>query len=185
MTTPSERLAAAKAKPRKHADVEILLDSGASDERDALQAKLESLQAAAAADPRLASEDPEIAETESELEALLTSAADDIAIIRVIALPGRVWSDIESRSPVRVDAPGDMHFGYNTQAAALKALPVASGWLVDGEVVPLTADEWVDLFDTISGTEAALLESAVWELNVANPQVAIADAKKASAARLN
>jgi hypothetical protein len=192
MSTPSEKLARAKAQPRKFLDVEILLDSGLSEQRDALEAKLTEAIKADAADQRLSSEDPAIADLRAQIDALLDAAADDIAIIRITALPGHVWSDIERRSPVRTDAPGDMYFGFNTLAAAKLALPLCAGWLVDGEVVPLVVtlgdpqndvpavDEWADLFETISGTESSTLESAVWQVNVADPQVAIADAKKAS-----
>ena len=189
MSTPSEKLAAAKARPRKYIDVDVLLDSGVSDARDALQAELDDVLAADKRDPRLAGENPAIAKLQEAIATLLENAADSLATIRIEALPGDVWSDIESRSPARPGAPGDARYGFNTQAAAMKALPLCAGWLIDGEVVPLVVtpdpdvDEWGDLFSTISGTEAATLESAVWQLNVADPQVAIADIKKALATR--
>jgi len=199
MTTPSEKLAAAKARPRKFVDVDVLLDTGVADARDELQRELDDAIAADEQDPRLAGENPAIAKIRKAIDKVLESAADSIATIRVHALPGDVWADIEARSPARPGAAGDARYGYNTQGAALKALPLSAGWLIDGEVVPLVVspevpaagdtpavpavDEWRDLFSTISGTEAATLESAVWELNVANPQVAIADIKKALATR--
>lgn len=195
MSTPSEKLAAAKLKPRAFVDVDILLDSGISDARDALIAELQAAVEADALDPRLTGENPAIDKLRAAIEALLDEAADSFVTIRVTALPGDVWSDIESRSPARMDSPGDKRFGYNTQTAARKALPLSAGWLVDGEVVPLAVveadlttqteavDEWADLFTQISGSDAATLESAVWELNVANPQVAINEIKKALATR--
>lgn len=199
MTTPSQKLAAAKARPRKFIDVDVLLDVGVADARDELQRELDEALAADALDPRLSGPNPAIAKLQKAIAKVLENAADSIATIRVHALPGDVWADIEARSPIRPGAPGDARFGYNTQSAAMKALPLCAGWLVDGEVIPLivtpaepgeghasedpAVDEWADLFATISGTEAATLESAVWELNVANPQVAIADIKKALATR--
>ena len=195
-TTPSQKLAAAKGKPRRHVDVEVLLDPDLSSAQAALQAELEAAIEADKNDPRLSGENPAIAVLSAALETFLLEAADSLATIRVFACAGDEWSDIESRSPARLDAPGDRRFGYNTLAATRLALPLSgSGWLVDGEVIPLVVtaadpttlteavDEWADLFSSISGTEVASLESAVWEMNFAGPQVTIAEIKKALATR--
>ena len=193
-TTPSQKLAASKGKPRNYVDVDVILDPDLSSAQAALQAQLDAAIEADEADQRLTAENPVIAELTAALDAFLLEAADSMATIRVFACAGDDWSDIESRSPARLDAPGDVKFGYNTLKATREALPKSgSGWLIGGEVVPLTvteatdttpaADEWADLLTQISGTEVATLESAVWELNFARPQVTIAEIKKALATR--
>lgn len=193
MSSPSERLAAVKAAPRRTLDVEILLDSDLAEKRKEVQSRLSGLRDEAARDPRLTGENPAIAETQAELDALIEESVGAVATLRFKQLPGSVWADISGRCPVRVDAELDTHYGYNMHKAAMLAAPLSGVWVVDGEEIPLrvenatqdtpAVDEWADLFATCAGSEAVAIHDAIFDLNVYGPQVRIYDAKKALATR--
>lgn len=183
-------LAAAKAAPRPFQDVTVSLDDDVAKRRAELHDQLSA--ARANPDARLASKSaPEI--IQEQLEELMELTADQLVTLRFTRLPGNVWADIAARCPARIDAPVDRHFGYNMQAAALIAAPL-SGVRMDGDTeVPLRVEkatagtpainQWADLFATIAGTEATQIESAIFDLNVYEPQQRVAQLKKELATR--
>jgi hypothetical protein len=186
----SEKLAAAKAAPKDFRDVEVCLDADVSAERAELLTALEA--ARANPDVRLASKSaPEM--VQDKLDALLEIAADSLITLRFYRLSGPAWAECTHRSPVRLDVDLDMHFGYNMQRASMLAAPLC-GVRVDGaDEFPLlvtdatsgtpAVNEWADLFDTISGTELRLIESAIFDLNVLAPSNVIVQLKKELATR--
>jgi hypothetical protein len=193
MVSFDERLATAKVRPKQYQDVEVLLDSDLSYKREALRLALDQAKAQGQIDQRLSAVDNTTAELQEQLDDLVRESADSIITLRFYRLPGDVWADIVARCPARLGAPMDEHYGYNMQQAAKLAAPV-NGVRIDGsELIPLrfepaTADtlavnQWVDIFATIAGSEAARIESAIWELNVYDPDSRMGQLKKALATR--
>jgi len=192
----SAKLAAAKAAPRKFKDVEILLDTELSELRDELQSALDDVKRRNAADQRLTSvnNDGE-SELQEKLDAVIAESQDSVVTIRFFRLPGDAWADIMSRCPARPGAVMDEYYGYNMQTATKLAAPYVDsqgliyGGRVEGDaVVPLeyapatdaapAVNEWADLFRVASGAEQARMESAVWELNISDPDTSLVDLKK-------
>lgn len=186
----SERLATAKAAPRPHRDITVSLDTDVAERRAALEEQI----AKSARDQRLSATSPADA-LNAELEKLLDDAAGTLVTLRFRRLPGDEWNDITSRCPARLDAPVDVHYGYNMQRATIFAAP-RSGVRVDGDTeVPLIVldatpdspaiDEWADLFSVISGIEFARIEDAIFGLNVFEPTQQLNELSKRSGARRN
>lgn len=163
MSTFGEKLAAAReARPSK--DVQVILDGEFALERERLMAELKNADTG----KRLASKSP-AEEIQERLDALAEAAKDSIVTLRFKRLSGRVWADLTSRNPVRVDVPIDKHYGYNYDAVC-EAAASLNGVRVDGdEEVALTTEEWSELFDVLSGAEIGLVRDAVWELNEWEP----------------
>jgi hypothetical protein len=193
MVSFDDRLAAAKVRPKQHQDVEVLLDSDLSDKREALRLALEVAKATTQSDQRLSAVDTESADLEAQLNDLIEESADSIIRLRFYRLPGEVWADIVSRCPARIGAPMDEHYGYNMQQAAKLAAPI-NGVRVDGdELVPLryeaattdspAVNQWADLWQSIAGSEASRIESAIWELNVYEPDSRMGQIKNQLATR--
>ena len=193
MVSFDDRLAAAKAAPKTFRDVDVLLDAGLADKREALQAALDAAKEAAKNDQRLTAPDDESAAIQKQLDELVAESADSIITLRFFRLPGDQWADIMSHCPARVGAPMDEFYGYNMQTAAKIAAPI-NGVRVEGDsLIPLRVEpatdaspavnQWADLFETISGAEAARIESAIWELNVYEPDSNMGRLKKALATR--
>jgi hypothetical protein len=166
-----EQLAAARAA-RPFKDVVVVLDGAVSAERERLEKELET----AAADTRLASLSP-ADEIQKQLDELEERSADSLLTIRLTRLPGRDWSNLTSKCPVRPDVPIDRHYGYNYDAACEAAARyrdtsnVAYGArLEDGEPVDISDDEWGDLFDVLSGSDIGKIRDAVWSLNEYEPE---------------
>lgn len=163
MSEFSEKLAAAReARPSK--DVQVILDGEFALERERLTAEL----AHADDDARLSSKSA-ADEIRERLEALTAAAQDSIITFRFKRLSGRVWADLTSRNPVRLDVPIDKHYGYNYDAVC-EAAASLNGVRIEGdEEVPLSNEEWAELFDVLSGAEIGLIRDAVWELNEWEP----------------
>lgn len=182
-TSPSDRLAAAKGAMRPIKDVQILLDTDLAAQRESLRDEVARVKAEGELDPRLTSVNENEQAVQDKLDAILEESASALVTIRFKRLPGDVWADIADRCPARPDAPVDRHFGYDTLAAAKMAAPLSGSWLVGDEEVPLEDSEWADLFATIAGTEATAISSAIFELNVYDPQMDIAALVKELASR--
>lgn len=164
MSTFAEQVAATRAaRPSK--EVQVILDGEFSLERERLLAELESVDSS---DVRLAAVSP-AEEIQARLDALTESAKDSIVTLRFKRLSGRVWADLTSRNPVRLDVPIDKHYGYNYDAVC-EAAAALNGVRIEGDdEVPLTTEEWSELFDVLSGAEIGLIRDAVWELNEWEP----------------
>lgn len=188
MTSPSEQLAAAKAaqeSKRPFRDVTVLLDAGLAEKRDQLREQLAAAKAEVARDQRLSAGDPPaVKKLQKQLDALLVESEASLQTVRFLKATPTFWADATARCPVRLGAPSDEHYGYNMTLATQIVAPKCGGWLIDGEMVPLAdADEWADLFDTVSGGELAEMESAVFDLNVYGPAAARAALSKELATR--
>ena len=185
MSTFAEKLAAKKAAARPTADVQILLAADLEAERDRLQEIIDAPEL----DTRLASESPADAARKA-MDVLMESAGDSVITLRFTQLRGSDWSALTSQHPPRPLVPIDEKYGYNFDAAATHAARFVDKAgrhygvrIEDGEEVPLVVtqadrenlipgvDEWADLFDEISGHEAAAIRNTVWGLNEYLPEI--------------
>ncbi|MGZ0069264.1 hypothetical protein [Microbacterium arborescens] len=181
MTTFSQRLAAAKAAPRPHRDVHVLLDTGLAERRDALLEQLADAEERDASNMRLAAKNDEhSAPIRAELDEIAQAAASAVETIRITRIPGDQWAEIVSRHPARIDVPLDTHYGYNYDAVCNAAAvyrdedDTAYVHRFEGdELIPLERGEWFDLISVVSGNEATELRDAVWSLNEYEPSKAI------------
>lgn len=194
MSSFSERLAAAKAAPRKTKDVSILLDTDLAEQREALRAQIERVRDVAAQNQRLAGgPNPEEVRLQEQLDKLLADSADALITLRFERLAGDTWSEITARCPVRLDAPIDRQYGYNMHQVCKLAAPISGARVEGDELVPLIVqaatpdtpaiDEWADLFQTISGHEMILIIDAIYDLNAWDPAHQVASLKKELATR--
>lgn len=94
-------------------------------------------------------------------------------------LPGPDWAEVTSKFPARIASAVDRSRGYNVHAASRYAA-VGSG-RIEGE--KLTAEQWDDLFNILSGHDHNRVCDTVWELNEYRPMQRLAAAKKASRAQ--
>lgn len=167
-----EQLAAARAaRPTK--DVVVVLDGAVSAERERLERELAAVDHG---DIRMGVESP-ADEIQRQLDELAEQSSDSLLTIRLTRLPGRDWSNLTSKCPVRVDVPIDRHYGYNYDAACEAAARYRDpsgvtygARLEDGEPVDISDDEWADLFDVLSGSDIGKIRDAVWELNEYEPE---------------
>lgn len=167
-----EQLAAARAA-RPFKDVQVVLDGVVSAERERLEKELET---ADDGDGRLGATS-KADEIQTQLDELAEQAADSVVTIRLTRLPGRDWSNLTSKCPVRPEVAIDRHYGFNFDAACEAAARyrdtsgVAYGArLEDGEPVDITDDEWDALFDVLSGNDIGKIRDAVWALNEHEPE---------------
>lgn len=176
MSTFAEKLAAARAaRPSK--DVQVILDGEISQERERLLAELKT----ADTEQRLASMSP-AEDIEERLQALTEAAQDALITLRFTRLPGREWAALTSKHPVRPDVPIDRHYGYNYDAVS-EAAAAESGVRAEGdEEIPLTSEEWAELFDVLSGADIEDIRDAVWALNEWEPNQRLQALVKASGA---
>ena len=173
MSTFAEKLAAKKAAARPTADVQILLAADLSAERDRLQEIIDAPEL----DTRLASESPSDA-ARKDLDALMESAGESLITLRFTQLRGSDWSALTSQHPPRPFVPIDENYGYNFDAATTHAARFVDASerhygarIEDGAEVPLSSEEWTDLFDAISGHEANAIRNTVWGLNEYLPKL--------------
>ena len=167
-----ERLAAARAA-RPYKDVQVVLDGVISAERERLEQELETVDDG---DGRLGATS-KADEIQAQLDELAEQSADALLTLRLTRLPGRDWSTLTSKCPVRPDVPIDRHYGYNYDAACEAAARyrdpagvVYAHRLEDGEPVEISDDEWADLFDVLSGSDIGKIRDAVWALNEYDPE---------------
>lgn len=186
-----DRLAAAKAAPRKFEEVIVSLDEEFATRIAELTEQLDA--ARANPDQRLASKSPADL-IQEQLDELRDLAADSLVTLRFYRMGGDAWSDIAARAGApRNGARVDGFVGFNVQAAAKLAAPL-SGLCLDGDeevkliVAPKTddepaVDEWADLWQTLSGTEVDQIEAAILVVNVLGPQSRVAALKNILATR--
>lgn len=176
-----ERLAARRAAETPYKDVTIALDDDLASKRAELEAQLQIVRANA--DERLAKSNDEEVELQRQLDALIEDAAESLVTFRFRRLPGLEWGEITARCPVRLGVDIDMRYGYNMHAATVMAAPKCGTRLEDDAEVPVTEEQWRDIFATISGYEMTLILDAIYELNEYGPAAQIAALKKVSAIR--
>src|SRR5690554_1871793 len=130
MSSFAEKLAAAKeSRPSK--DVQVVLDAELSAERARIEAEIEV--ASQKTDGRLSAKSPVDALRET-LETLNEKAEESLITLRFTRLPGRAWSELTSKHPVRVEVPIDRRYGYNFDAVC-EAAAVVSGARVEGDEI--------------------------------------------------
>jgi hypothetical protein len=104
---------------------------------------------------------------------------DELVTLRFTELKGMEWAEVTARSAARRDATIDRRYGYNVHGAAALAAP-KSGKRVEGdELVPLSEDEWRDLFEVLSGPDFAAIADAMFVLHEQGPAERLESAKKA------
>lgn len=176
-STFAEKLAAAhRARPTK--DVQIILDADLAAERDGLLAELEASEGQ---ELRLGEVDPSD-DLKRRLESLTVAASDALVTLRFTRMPGREWSELTSKNPVRPDVAIDRHYGYNYDMVCELAAAKSGVRVEDGDEIPLSGDEWEALFSALSGNEVGEIRDAVWALNEWEPQQRIQALVKASGA---
>lgn len=181
--TFEERLAARKAAETPHRDVAIALDDDLAQKRADIEQQLQIVRASA--DQRLAKTNEEEIALQRQLDELVEASADSLVTFRFRRLSGLEWGEITARCPVRLGVDIDMRYGYNMHAATIMAAPKC-GVRIDGDAeVPVTDEQWRDLFEMISGYEMTQILDAIYELNEYGPAARIAALKKVLAIRQN
>jgi len=178
LTSFAERLAAAKAAPKPTRDVDVILDAGLGQRIDELAAELIETRSEEAADGRLAMTFERTAAVQEKLDAARAEAHDSIVTLRFTRMPAAEWAEVIARCPVRLDSDIDREYGFDADKAGVLASPLCGVRLEGDDEVPLTEDEWRDLFATITGYEAALISDAIFALNFWGPAQRVADLKK-------
>lgn len=180
MSTFAEKLAAAKSS-RPTVDVPVLLVAELIAEKD----RLEKIIASDDGDDRLGVVTPtdEAREALAELEA---NAGEGMVTFRFTQLPGDRWTAITTRHLPRPNIPVDEVYGYNFDAVTDEAASFvdasgkAYGVRLEGdEEVPMSAADWAELYDVISGHEVASIRQGIWGLNVWFPKQKLENAGKA------
>lgn len=106
---------------------------------------------------------------------------DQLYTLRFTALDGLVWAAECDKYPMRPDVAFDRVYGYNIRSLTVGAAPL-SGARVDGDTtVPLSEQNWRELFKRIDGAAFKRVTDAIWALNEYNPAQAVEAAKKALA----
>ncbi len=182
MTTFAERLAAAKAAPKDTRDVDIILDTVLARRVDALAADLTATRAEEAADGRLTQTYERTAAVQALLDAARAEAREAIVTLRFTQMPAMQYADVKAQCPVRLEADIDRYYGFNADKLAVISSPLCGVRLEqDGEdvsEVPLTDDEWRDMFASISGHELGLIADAIFDMNEHGPARRVVDLKK-------
>jgi len=188
MTTSfSEQLAEAKAAPRPHKDVPVIINTAAAEKRAALEEQLERAKDAADRDQRLSKSDDKVDAIQKQIDELLGDESITTTL-RFYRLPGRSWSALTVMYPRRQGVQIDNTIGYNIdlvcEAAAQfideKKRPYGFR-LEDGEEVALVVqrkspkienplNEWSDLYSVLSGYEIVQIRDVIWELNDYGPR---------------
>lgn len=122
------------------------------------------------------------------IEGVEAEAAQFLVTFRFTALHGFEWSDLTGQSVPRQGVPQDEERGYNVDevtriAAARSGVRVGE----DGEEVPVTAEQWTAVWDTIPAVEWGRVKLQIQILNeystFAARTQAVAAARKVSTAR--
>lgn len=101
-----------------------------------------------------------------------------LVTLRFTELDGLTWAGITDRHPPRIDVPVDLQYGYDVTGVVADASQACGVLVEDGEEIEITEDQWRDLWEQISGNDAALIRDAIWGLNVYYPNVRVEALKK-------
>lgn len=131
-----------------------------------------------------------MSELDDDLEADVVSEQDWIDVplaingkhhsLRFFRMDGLEWADVCDRHPMREGVPLDANYGYNLRSATPDAAERSGKWLIRGETVEVTAEQWAKIFKTQSGSVIKRIGDALFNLNQWLPDMAVAAAKKAS-----
>lgn len=157
-------------------DVDVCLDGEASVERDRLYKELASATDA----PRATMGPAPTDDVRSRIDALEDSMRDDLVTLRFRALSFDRWNSIIALRPPREGVAFDARKGYDV-VGATKAAAEASGWVVNGDATEsVSADEWADLWENLSGGDFDRIWQAVTRLNETDGWAGVAFLKKDS-----
>lgn len=157
-------------------DIDVCLDGEASVERDRLYKEL----AAAADAPRVTMGPPPTVEVQSRIDALEDSMRESLVTLRFRALSFDRWNGIIALRPPREGVGVDARKGYDI-VGVTKAAAEASGWVVNGDATEsVSADEWADLWENLSGGDFDRIWGAVTRLNETDGWAGVAFLKKDS-----
>jgi hypothetical protein len=99
---------------------------------------------------------------------------------RFTRMDGMEYASLCDMFPARPGVMLDMRYGYNLRPLTL-AVAAKSAQRVDGDnLVPLTDDQWRNLFKGLPGASIQRFSDTVFLLNEHGPAQEVADAKKAS-----
>jgi hypothetical protein len=181
MSSLDEKIARAKARPRNYKDVPVCLDGDIAEQREALLDELADAEAEDAADQRLSTPQIRSEAVRERLDALADAAQESIETLRFVQLPGSEWTAITQLFPPRIEAPIDMHYGYNVVAACGAAAAhrsedgtgyafrVVGGEGDSAELEPLEPSQIADLLTVLAGSEVSEIKDAIWALNEYEP----------------
>lgn len=164
-----EVLALAIGSDPECTDVYVCLDGSTASERARLEGELAAARKRDEADQRLSSGQVNAQPILDALAELEDAARASLHLIRVRRMPGAAWTELTSHHPVRVDVAIDRRFGYNLDAITKAALPLCSVRVDDDGEHEITAEQWGQLFQVLSGSEFSALRDAVFALNEAEP----------------
>lgn len=160
----------------RYEDVTVSLDGELGVERDELYKELEA--AAASTDFRLG-QVPGV-EVKARIDALEERMRDALVTFRFRTLAFEAWNAVCAKHPPREGVSIDGRKGYNIVAATKEAAEL-SGWVYDdGRTEPVTADEWADLWQNLSGGDFDRIWGAITRLNETNGWVGVDFLKKGS-----
>lgn len=163
MSTFNERLAAAKEKGRPSKTVTVALDDAVADHLSRLEDQIEA-EKQKPDDGRLAKSSP-LAKLLKEAEDVRTQFADTLVDLKFTRMVGEGWSDLTLNNPPRTGVLADMYFQYDFNAVTRHAA-IESGKLVEGDTErDLTAGEWEDLLELLSGGDHRRIADAIFALN--------------------
>lgn len=160
----------------RYEDVDVSLDGELSVQRDQLFKELgEAVDA-----PRVTMGPPATVAVQERIDALEATMREDMVTLRFRALSFDRWNAIIALRPPRQGVAIDARKGYDI-VGVTKAAAEASGWVVDdGKTEPITADEWTDLWDKLSGGDFDRVWGAVTRLNETDGWAGVGFLKKDS-----
>ncbi|WP_100814361.1 hypothetical protein [Microbacterium lacus] len=101
---------------------------------------------------------------ENRWESLDVVLADEVLKVDIGRISGKVWCDLESTHPPKVQA--DVELGYD-RLELPRAYPVERLKL-NGE--PTTVETWQDVYDLLEAEDRTNVAAVVWGINVGEPE---------------
>lgn len=106
---------------------------------------------------------------------VLNGASYEVVFYRV---PTLEWSAVTIKHPPRPGIDMDSANGYDISGVAREVSAEHGRVVVDGEEQTLEADEWADLWESVSPKAARYLEANVWFLHERDEDAEVESAKK-------
>jgi hypothetical protein len=160
----------------RYEDVDVCLDGELSVERDRLYKELSD----AADAPRATMGPSPVAAVQERIDAVEAAMRDDMVTLRFRALSFDRWNGIIALRPPREGVAIDGRKGYDI-VGVTRAAAEASGWVVDGDTTEsVSADEWADLWEKLSGGDFDRIWGAVTRLNETDGWAGVGFLKKDS-----
>jgi DNA repair exonuclease SbcCD ATPase subunit len=201
MAAPSIAARIKKARTAKpdYRDVDVVIDRDVAEQIEELDKQIGDEQTAITTleeekerltpdlrndDPRPRKLDEQIAEHQAKADELEVKRsllqAGTLLTLRFEKMKGEAWAAIAAKHPARLDSTIDRLSGYNYHATAREAAPVSGYALGKNETrEDLKPDDWVGLFEIMSGREMENLAASLWELNDFGPRKRVDAARKA------